>query len=182
MAFTIRPARPEDAPDLSKLLLRAAGGIIDAIYHDLIPDKPTNEIVERRFHRVGMTSSSENCWVAESDDGAIAGKLHAYPMEDEFKNVPDDLIPEERFAVLDAKEVVGDQRVDGGCGAWTPKVDLAHMRDIEEANLVSNLGMLRLDAFVLHWHVPAAEVDHLGAGRDVNIVKWGAFEVRHGRR
>ena len=100
MTTEIRPAARDDIPDLSKLLILAAGGIIDALYHGLIPGKPTNEIVERRLQREGTTGSFENCWVA-THDGRVAGELHAYPMDDLKNDPPDDLIPEERFAVLE---------------------------------------------------------------------------------
>lgn len=98
--YDIRPAAPVDIPDLSKLLILAADGIIDAIYRDLIPGKPINEIVERRFRRRGMTSSYEKCWVAVHDD-RVVGKLHAYPLDDGENDVPDELIPDERFAVIE---------------------------------------------------------------------------------
>lgn len=100
MDFAIRPARPEDIPDLSRLLLSAAGGIVDAVYEGLIPGLPTNEIVERRFHRSGTTGSYENCWVATQGE-QIAGKLHAYPLDDGAMDPADTLIPEARFAVFE---------------------------------------------------------------------------------
>ncbi len=100
MTSEIRAATRDDVPDLSKLLILAAGGVVDALYHGLIPGKPTNEIVERRLQREGTTGSYENCWVAVQD-GRVVGELHAYPMDELENDPPDPLIPEERYAVLE---------------------------------------------------------------------------------
>ena len=100
MTFTIRPATEADIPDLAKLLMLATDGITAAIYHDLVPNTPTNEIVERRFHRLGTTKSFERCQVAERN-GRVVGKLHAYPMDEGENDPPDPLVPEARYAVIE---------------------------------------------------------------------------------
>lgn len=100
MNHEIRPARPEDVADLAKLQVIAADGVIDAIYHDLIPGKPINEIIERRYHRLNTTGSYENCWVTELGR-EVVGALHAFPLDDMAKELPDPLVPEERFAVVE---------------------------------------------------------------------------------
>lgn len=111
MSPLIRPATEADIPDLAKLLMLATDGITAAIYHDLIPGTPTHQIVERRFHRLGTTKSYERCQVAERD-GRVVGKLHAYPMDDGENDPPDPLVPDERFAVVEAFDHL-DQAVAG---------------------------------------------------------------------
>lgn len=101
MNTEIRPAQPNDIPDLAKLQVIASDGVVDAIYHDLIPGKPVHEILEPRYHRVGTTVSYENCWVATLD-GKVVGALHAYPLDAMADDPPDPLVPEERYAVADA--------------------------------------------------------------------------------
>src|SRR5690606_9971801 len=78
--------------------------------------------------------------------------------------------------------VVGDQALHGGLGAWAAQVDLAHVRDVEEPDRGADLLVLLDDAAaVLQRHLPAAEVDELGAELGVRAVKRGAKEVGQGR-
>jgi ribosomal protein S18 acetylase RimI-like enzyme len=104
MDLDIRPATKTDIPDLSKLLLMATDGIVASLYEGVIPGLPTHEIVERRLARDGTCGSYANCWVAadtHSSGTRIAGKLHAYPMDDVQDDPPDPLVPEERYRVLE---------------------------------------------------------------------------------
>ena len=108
----LRPATKADIPDLSKLLLMATDGIVASLYDGVIPGLATHEIVERRLARDGTCGSYANCWVvAETDScGArIAGKLHAYPMDDVETDPPDPLVPEGRTAVLESFEALYGQ-------------------------------------------------------------------------
>jgi ribosomal protein S18 acetylase RimI-like enzyme len=86
MAVTIRPATVRDIPHLAYFLLEATGGIIEAIYHGVIPGRSTQQIVEHLFSRPGSISSLANCWVAEQD-GAVVGGLNAFPY-DTFNQEP----------------------------------------------------------------------------------------------
>lgn len=101
----IRPAEPEDIPDLAQLLIIGAQGLIDAIYHDLIPGLPINKIVEKRFHYVGTAASYENCWVAEQE-GRVIGKIHAFPADELGSDLVDPLVPEERYVLLEPFETL----------------------------------------------------------------------------
>src|SRR5512132_2415319 len=47
MDVTLRPATRDDIPDLSRLHMLGAHGLIDAVYQDALPGLPTNEIFER---------------------------------------------------------------------------------------------------------------------------------------
>ena len=95
MDIQIRSAIADDVPDLAKLTLFSGDGYFDAIYHDLIPGTPTDEIVERRFHFDGATASYSNCWVATARS-QLLGMVHAYPTDDTASDPPDPLIPEDR--------------------------------------------------------------------------------------
>ena len=103
MDFEIRPAVEADIPDLSTLLLLATDGIVESLYEGLVPGRETHEIVERRLARTGTCDAWTNCWVAAQErprGGRIAGKLHAYPLDDEADDPPDPLVPAARRGVL----------------------------------------------------------------------------------
>src|ERR1700752_4108271 len=65
MDVTLRRATEADVPDLARLLIVAAHGIIDALYHDLVPGVPTEKLFEWRFTQIGSVRSYEHCWVAQ---------------------------------------------------------------------------------------------------------------------
>jgi ribosomal protein S18 acetylase RimI-like enzyme len=100
MITEIRAATPEDVRHLAQFLLMATGGLMDALYHDLVPGKSTRELVERRFLREGTTWYYRNHWVAVCE-GQVAGGLHAYAQDDAAANPPDPIIPKERLVLLD---------------------------------------------------------------------------------
>ncbi len=114
MDVEIRPAEHDDIPDLAELYIIAADGWADAVYGGLVPGLPTNEIVERRFHRDDATTSYRHCWVAMTS-GKVAGKLHAFPFDDLMENPADPLIPAERyvlFQTFDGLEAPGSYYVN----------------------------------------------------------------------
>ena len=98
----IRPARPEDIPDLARLLLAGTDGIVESIYQGLIPGKTTAEILERRFLREGTTGHLSHCWSAVRQSQGrdeVLGQMQAFPIDLQAENSPDPLIPEERYEV-----------------------------------------------------------------------------------
>src|SRR5690349_14270143 len=96
----LRQATSDDIPDLACLLMLATHGLTDALFHDVIPGLPTNEIVERRFRRTSTTASYVNCWVAV-DRTKVIGQIHTFPFDDAAKDPPDGLIPKERRNLLE---------------------------------------------------------------------------------
>ena len=100
MSSTIRAARPEDIPHLAALQVLGSHGIIEAIYHDLMPGKTVAEMIERRFLFEGSSKSYKNCWVVEVD-GEVAGDLHAHLYDDMDGDPPDPIVPEERYGVVE---------------------------------------------------------------------------------
>lgn len=107
MDLSIRPATAADIPDLSKLLLIATDGVVASLYEGVIPGLTTEKIVERRLAREGTCGAYTNCWVAV-DGTRIAGKLHAYPLDDLAGDPPDPLVPEERYKVLEAFDALDE--------------------------------------------------------------------------
>ena len=73
-------------------------------------------------------------------------------------------------------DIVGEEAVEpgGGLGAFGEK--LAHVGDIEDAEILANGVMFVDDPGVLDGHGPATEVDHFGTESDVFSVEWSLFE------
>ena len=64
MDATLRRATEIDVPDLARLHIIAAHGIVDALYHDLVPGRADGEArFEWRFTQAGSVKSYEYCWV-----------------------------------------------------------------------------------------------------------------------
>src|SRR5207247_2734422 len=58
-------------------------------------------------------------------------------------------------------------------------LDLAHVRDVEDAGVGAHGPMLGDDAFVLDGHLPPGERDHPCAESDVAVVEWRAPQRLH---
>jgi hypothetical protein len=84
------------------------------------------------------------------------------------------------LAVLELRSVVHGDVLHGGQGARPAKLDLAHVANVEEAHTGANGHVLGNKAatrpWVLDWHVPAAEVHHLGLEGAVGGVEGGLLE------
>ena len=114
-AAVIRPARPEDIPDLAALLLAGTDGIVESLYEGLVPGKTTAEILARRFLREGTTGALAHCWSAVQNERAqarVLGQMQAFPIDLQEQNTPDPLIPEERYVVAEPFDVL-DAAVPG---------------------------------------------------------------------
>jgi hypothetical protein len=80
---------------------------------------------------------------------------------------------------LQLVDVVGQQAAQEGAGVGAVQVDHAHVGDVEHAGVRPH-GIVFFDLrTVVDGHVPAAKVDHLGAGCAVYGIERGRFE-RHG--
>jgi len=90
MSTIIRRAGIADIPHLATFNIAAWGGVADIVYENAIPGRTVQEIIEHRFSRSNATSSHVNGWIAEHE-GAIAGGLHAFPMDNEG-NDPEDVL------------------------------------------------------------------------------------------
>ena len=79
---------------------------------------------------------------------------------------------------LELVDVVGQQMAQELARARPVHVDNGHVRNVEHAGVAAH-GMMLLDLrTVVERHVPAAEIDHLGAKRTVRIVEYSL--ARHG--
>src|SRR5690606_42012056 len=56
--------------------------------------------------------------------------------------------------------------------------DRGHVRDIEHAGISAHLVVLLDLGAVVDRHVPAAEIDHLAAGRHMGVIKGGTLAHR----
>jgi len=77
----------------------AADGIVDALYHGLVPGVPTEKLFEWRFTQAGSVKSYEYCWVAQQGTRAI-GMMHAYPIDGLAEAPSDPRLTADRLAVL----------------------------------------------------------------------------------
>lgn len=77
----LRPATRADCADIARLFLIASDGLAAYIWSQMdMPGLSLEEIGCRRYEREGVAFSYRNCLIAEAD-GAVAGMLHAFPME-----------------------------------------------------------------------------------------------------
>ena len=99
MDVVLRPEKEVDIPDLTRLFIIAADGIVDALYHDLVSGVPTEKLFEWRFSQAGSVKSYEYCWIAQRGPRAI-GMVHAFPIEDLAEAPSDPRLTADRLAVL----------------------------------------------------------------------------------
>ena len=81
-----------------------------------------------------------------------------------------------RAARRDRGDVVGEQPLQQLERLRAARLDLAHVRDVEDARRFAHGHVLLAHALVLNRHLPAREVDELGPGLDVAVEQGGASE------
>jgi ribosomal protein S18 acetylase RimI-like enzyme len=87
--FTFRKAKKADAPAIARLFLISSDGLAAYIWSRLAePGEDLAAVGARRYAREGVAFSYENCLIAEAGS-AIAGMLHAYPMEKDEAGAPE---------------------------------------------------------------------------------------------
>ena len=98
MAISIRPAVLCDIPKLAEYLMKSSGGVVEWLHKGVLPDRPTNIIVEHLFTRFGCAMAFTNCWMAE-DDGQVVGGIHL-ALGSALSAAPANLlVPEDRGAI-----------------------------------------------------------------------------------
>src|SRR6266498_1971811 len=75
------------------------------------------------------------------------------------------------LARADLLQVVGQGRLEELARAWPFHLELAHVRDVEDAAVSPHGPVLGADALVLNRHLPAGEGHHARSERDVPVVK-----------
>ena len=106
------------------------------------------------------------------------------PIEDDVVDDPAVLVRDERVlgvAGLEAVDVVGERRLEQVARRRTFDLELAHVRDVEDAGVRAHRLVLRDHALVLDRHLPAGERDHARAERDVPIVEGRSAQRLHPR-
>jgi ribosomal protein S18 acetylase RimI-like enzyme len=99
MAISIRPAMLCDVPKLAEYNLTSSEGVIEWLYKGVLPDRPTNIIVEHLYTRFGSAMDFTNCWITD-DDGQPIGGMHI-ALGNAFSKDPADLmVPEDRRAIV----------------------------------------------------------------------------------
>jgi GNAT superfamily N-acetyltransferase len=97
----IRRATAGDGLSCARLVLMASHGMAEAVFRDLVPGQPTEQIItERRIRPEGKTTSFTNWWVAEDHHRVVAGGINAYPLDGRTGPTRDELLTPERIRVL----------------------------------------------------------------------------------
>lgn len=94
---TLRPAKKKDCHKLAELESIASGGVIDYLFHELMPGYSPIEIVEHGLKDKRSPHSYVNAIVAEID-GSVAGMVLAFPSS--FHGITDEMrafFPAERL-------------------------------------------------------------------------------------
>ena len=96
MTIRIRPATHDDIGPLGRYQLDSYGGYAEVMYADAVPGLTPRQILEMRLEQ--ENTSFHFSWGAIAElDGAIAGGIHAYPVDLEDTDPPDPFIPSDRF-------------------------------------------------------------------------------------
>ena len=119
--------------------------------------------------------------VARVDDDEIV--VCADPVGDQVVDDAAALVRQERvlrLAVADPVEVVREQRLEQLVRSRALDVELAHVRDVEDARVAADRSMLRDHALVLDGHLPAGEGNHPCPRLDVAGVERRPEQGLHG--
>ena len=73
-------------------------------------------------------------------------------------------------------KIRGEQVLQIGQGIGTRDANLTHMVNVKQSRSAAHCAMFVENAFVLHRHLPTAELDHFRAERAVRFVQWGTFQ------
>ena len=81
--------------------------------------------------------------------------------------------------VRQLRDVVGGDPLQEVLGPRPRDLELAHVRDVEQARGPAHREVLGDEARVLDGHVPATEGDHPGPALPVDGVEWRLAELGH---
>src|SRR2546430_12988158 len=98
----------------------------------------------------------------------------ATPVNDEVVDDPTLLVAQEvvlGLAVDERRDVVGDQVLEERRRRLPRDAEAAHVRDVEQAGGAADREMLVSDVADMLGHLPAAEIDHARAERDVAVAE-----------
>ena len=95
-------------------------------------------------------------------------------VDDQVVDDPAVLVREQRVLRLAGREpveIVRERALQQLAGARSLDLELAHVRDVEDAGIGPHRAVLRDHALVLHGHLPAGERHHPRAELDVPVVE-----------
>ena len=118
--------------------------------------------------------------------GVDAGRVHdqqdvvvAEPVGDQVVDRAAALVQEQRVlrpAGADPVDVVREHALDERDRLGAADLELAHVRDVEDAGVIAHRQVLGDDALVLHRHLPSGEGNHPSSGGHVAVVERCAAE------
>jgi GNAT superfamily N-acetyltransferase len=100
MAIIYRDGRNEDCAALAEFVSIAAGGVIDFLYHELIPGMTPLEIERKVLENVDMPRSYKNSIVAEGDGGLLGVAISFPSSHHRITQEMREFFPEDRLAHL----------------------------------------------------------------------------------
>ena len=100
MDIIYRDGQKEDCAALAEFVSIASGGVIDFLFHDLIPGKTPLEIERNGLEKEDMPRSYENTIVAEKDGRLIGGALSIPSRHHRITEEMRAFFPEDRLAHL----------------------------------------------------------------------------------
>lgn len=101
MDITYRDGRKEDCAALAEFVSIAAGGVIEFLYHDLIPGMTPLEIERKLLEKVESPRSYNNSIVAEKDGKLVAAALSIPSSHHRITEEMRAFFPEDRLAHLE---------------------------------------------------------------------------------
>ena len=116
-------------------------------------------------------------------DEEVAAALD--PVDDQIVDDAALLVREQRVlrtTDLDLLDVVREERLEQLPCRRALDLELAHVRDVEDAAVLADCPVLGDHSLVLDRHLPAREGHHSGAQRDVALVERRAKQCLHARR
>jgi ribosomal protein S18 acetylase RimI-like enzyme len=98
MTFTYRPAEKEDSMKLAELINIASDGVVEYLFHDLIPGMAPVQVVAHNLENDNYPHSYKSAIVAEAENGVV-GMALTYPSS--YHKITDEMrafFPAERLA------------------------------------------------------------------------------------
>ena len=78
MNFTYRAGQKGDCPKLADFIYIASDGVVEFLFHDLIPGRSPQQIMARSLEKDGGHYTYKNTFVAETE-GGVVGASFCYP-------------------------------------------------------------------------------------------------------
>ena len=101
LGVTLRAADENDAAALAEIAIMASHGVMNLLYHELIPGQSVAKtIIDRRIFNPGGFSALKHWRVAEDEHATILGALNSVPFDDLAGSEGDSALGPERLDPL----------------------------------------------------------------------------------